>query len=191
MNVHAITTGLFAGAILGTALSTAPAAPYLIVPLAGTHGGPQQSFHGLASAGTLVRYGDDADDCGAVKLQFDAGRRTTMRLSQLGVGPERLNAAFFTHMHNDHTDGFAHLVQSRWAFHGTGPKIDAVCSSDVVSSKGVTLSCKKFITYIADAFIASGEIAQRHSEVKERTAGGPALPSVTLSRTPARCGIIA
>jgi ribonuclease Z len=68
MNVHAITTGQFAGAILGTALSTAPAAPYLIVPLAGTHGGPQQSFHGLASAGTLVRYGDDADNCGAVKL---------------------------------------------------------------------------------------------------------------------------
>ena len=77
-------------------------------------------------------------------------------------------------MHNDHTDGFADLVQSRWAFHGTGPKIDAVCSSDVVSPQGVTLSCKKFVTHMADAFIESGEIAQRHSEVEERTAGGPA-----------------
>jgi ribonuclease Z len=141
------------------------------VTLTGTHGGPQQSFNGLASAGTLVRYGDDADNCGAVKLQFDAGRGTTMRLSQLAIGPEQLNAVFFTHMHNDPTDGFADLVQSRGAFHGTGPKIDAVCSSDVVSPQGVTLSCKKFVIHMADAFIESGEIAQRHSEVKERTAG--------------------
>jgi ribonuclease Z len=166
--------GLIASAFLSTPVSTAAAAPCLIVTLTGTHGGPQQPFNGLASAGTLVRYGDDAENCGAVKLQFDAGRGTTMRLSQLGVGTEQLNAVFFTHMHNDHTDGFEDLVQSRWAFHGTGPKIDAICSSDVVSPQGVTLSCRKFVTHIADAFIQSGEIAQRHSEVKERTAGGPA-----------------
>ena len=82
-----------------------------------------------------------------------------------GSGPEQLNAVFFTYMHNDHTDGFEDLVQSRWAFHGTGPKIDAICSSDVVSPQGVTLSCGKFVTHIADAFIQSGEIAQSHSEV--------------------------
>jgi ribonuclease Z len=184
MNVHVVAMGLVAGAILRTALSTAAAAPCLIVTLTGTHGGPQQSFNGLASAGTLVRYGDDADNCGAVTLQFDAGRGTTMRLSQLGVGSERLNAVFFTHMNNDHTDGFADLVQSRWAFHGTGPKIDAVCSSDVVSPQGITLSCKKFVTHMADAFIESGEIAQRHSEVKERTAGGPAELVNTITFEP-------
>jgi ribonuclease Z len=154
------------------------------VTLTGTHGGPQQPFNGLASAGTLVRYGDDADNCGAVKLQFDAGRGTTMRLSQLGVGTEQLKAVFFTHMHDDHTDGFADLVKSRWAFHGTGPKIDAVCSSDVVSPQGVTLSCRKFVTHMADAFIQSGEIAQRHSEVKERTAGGPAELVNTITFEP-------
>jgi ribonuclease Z len=179
MNVHVVAMGLVAAAILRTALSTAAAAPCLIVTLTGTHGGPQQSFNGLASAGTLVRYGDDADNCGAVTLQFDAGRGTTMRLSQ-----ERLNAVFFTHMNNDHTDGFADLVQSRWAFHGTGPKIDAVCSSDVVSPQGITLSCKKFVTHMADAFIESGEIAQRHSEVKERTAGGPAELVNTITFEP-------
>jgi ribonuclease Z len=121
-----------------------------------------------------VRYGDDGNDCGAVKVQFDAGRGTTMRLSQLGVGPEQLNAVFFTHMHNDHTEGFADLVQLRWSFNGTGPKIDTVCSSDIVAPQGFTVSCRKFVSHIADAFIQSGEIAQRHSEVKERTAGGPA-----------------
>ena len=156
-----------------TGASTADAAPCLIVTLTGTAGGPQQPFNGLASAGTLVRYGDDGNDCGAVKMQFDAGRGTTMRLSQLGIGTEQLNAVFFTHMHNDHTEGFADLVQSRWAFHGTGPKIDAVCSSDVVSPQGFTVSCRNFAAHLADAFIQSGEIAQRHSEVKDRTAGGP------------------
>jgi ribonuclease Z len=168
-----ITSVFFAGTWLALDITTAEAAPCLIVTLTGTAGGPQQPFNGLASAGTLVRYGDDANDCGAVKLQFDAGRGTTMRLSQLGVGTEQLNAVFFTHMHNDHTEGFADLVQSRWAFHGTGPKIDAICSSDVVSPQGFTISCRMFVAHLADTFIQSGEIAQRHSEVKDRTVGGP------------------
>jgi len=167
-----------------TMSSATVAAPCLVVTLTGTAGGPQQPFNGLASSGTLVRYGEDANNCGAVKLQFDAGRGTTMRLSQLGVGTEQLNAVFFTHMHNDHTEGFADLVQSRWAFHGIGPKIDAVCSADVVSLQGFTVSCRKFVSHIADAFIQSGEIAQRHSEVKERTAGGPAELVNTITFDP-------
>src|SRR5882672_3352506 len=36
------------------------------------------------------------------------------------------------------------------------------------------MSCKKFALHIADAFMQSGEIAQRLSEVKERLVGGPA-----------------
>jgi ribonuclease BN (tRNA processing enzyme) len=59
-------------------------------------------------------------ECGAVKLQFDAGRGTTMRISRLGLGPEQLNAIFFTHMRNDHTEGFPDLVQLRWSFNATG-----------------------------------------------------------------------
>ena len=152
----------------------AAAAPCLIVTLTGTAGGPQQPFNGLASAGTLVRYGDDADKCGAVKLQFDAGRGTTMRLSQLGVGTEQLNAVFFTHMHNDHTEGFEALMMSRWVIQARLGKLDVVCSADVVAPKGHTMSCRKFLAHVADAFIESGEVAQRHAEVKERTAGGPA-----------------
>ena len=50
---------------LATSPSTADAAPCLMVTLTGTAGGPQQPFNGLASAGTLVRYGDDANNCGA------------------------------------------------------------------------------------------------------------------------------
>src|SRR5215469_386044 len=176
-------TVLIGAAWLSAIFSSADAAPCLIVTLTGTQGGPQ-SFNGLAGAGTLVRYGDDINGCGAVKLQFDAGRGTTMRLSQLGIGPEQLNAVFFTHMHNDHSEGFADLVQLRWSFNGTGPKIDAVCSADAVSPLGVTLSCKEFTTHVADAFIHSGEVAQRHSELKERTAGGPAELINTITFQP-------
>src|SRR5262249_23249829 len=118
-----LVTSLLAAALTASGNSSAQAAPCLIVTLTGTQGGPQ-SFNGLAGAGTLVRYGDDANDCGAVKLQFDAGRGTTMRLSQIGIGPEQLNAVYFTHMHNDHTDGFADLVQLRWSFNAKGPKLD-------------------------------------------------------------------
>jgi len=174
---------LVSGVWFVTGMPKADAAPCLIVTLTGTQGGPQ-SYNGLAGAGTLVRYGDDANACSTEKLQFDAGRGTTMRLSQLGVGPEQLNAVFFTHMHNDHTEGFADLVQLRWTFNGTGPKIDVVCTADAVSPSGVTLSCTKFTSHIADAFINSGEVAQRHSESKDRTAGGPAELINTITFQP-------
>jgi ribonuclease Z len=176
-------TGFFLTVAVMAAVPTADAAPCLMVTLTGTQGGPP-AFNGLAGPGTLVLYGDESNNCGAVKLQFDAGRGTTMRLSQLSVFPAQLNAVFFTHMHNDHTEGFADLVQLRWTFNGTGPKIDAVCSSDVVSPLGFTMSCRKFTMHIGDAFIQSGEIAQRHSEIKDRTAGGPAELINTITFEP-------
>ena len=104
MRKSIVTVLIGSSLLVATGMSTAEAAPCLIVTLTGTQGGPQ-SFNGLADAGTLVRYGEDSNDCGAIKLQFDAGRGTTMRLSQLGVGPQQLNAVFFTHMHDDHNAG--------------------------------------------------------------------------------------
>src|ERR671935_1626065 len=148
----------------------AEAAPCLMVTLTGTQGGPSV-FNGQAGAGTLVRYGDDSNDCGAMKLQFDAGRGTNMRLSQLKVTPVQLNAIFFTHIHGDHTEGFADIMTLRWYL--KGPKIDIICSADAVAVLG-TNSCRKYVMHIADAFLQSGEIAERRSEDKERLAGGPA-----------------
>lgn len=163
------------GSSLCAAIPTAQAAPCLVVTLTGTMGGPP-TFNGLGGPGTLVRYGDTGNNCNDVKMQFDAGRGTNMRLSQVGVPEWQLNAIFFTHMHTDHTEGFADILQLRWHFNAAGPKIDVICSSDIVSPLGFTMSCKKFALHIADAFIQSGEIAQRLSEVKERlaAAGGPA-----------------
>jgi ribonuclease Z len=159
-------------------------APYLMVTLTGTGPGPVV-FNGLAGAGTLVRYSGGTNGSRPMNLQFDAGRGTTMRLSQLGIFPAQLDAVFFTHMHSDHTEGFAELAQLRWMFDGDGPRLDAVGSSDAASPGGVTLSCRKFIAHAVDAFIHSGEIAQRHSEIAARTAGGPAELINTITFTPA------
>jgi ribonuclease Z len=168
-----IKTLLAVMAIMSIGVATTQAAPCLIVTLTGTQSGPP-AFNGLAGAGTLVRYGDDANNCGAVKLQFDAGRGTNMRLSQVGVLPGQLNAVFFTHMHSDHADGFADIIQLRWHFNSQGPKLDVVCSADAASPLGFTISCRKFVAHIGDAYLQSGEIAQRHSESKDRLSGGPA-----------------
>src|SRR5437764_5537545 len=107
------------------AAPTTQAAPCLILTLTGTQSGPAV-FNGQAGAGTLVRFGDDSNDCGTVMLQFDAGRGTNMRLSQLNVTPVQLNALFFTHIHGDHTEGFADIIQHRWIWNSKQPKLDIV-----------------------------------------------------------------
>jgi ribonuclease Z len=168
--------GLALGALAVLCLAgNANAAPCLIVTLTGTQSGPAV-FNGQAGAGSLIRVGDDNDGCGAVRLQFDAGRGTNMRLSQLDVTPGQLDALFFTHMHSDHTEGFADIIQNRWVWNSRGPKLDVVCSADAVSPRGFTISCRKFVEHIGDPFLQSGEIAQRRAEGggAVRLPGGPA-----------------
>jgi ribonuclease Z len=173
MKQSSIAIAIISGLLFAGALSAAQAAPCLMVTLTGTQSGPP-IYNGVAGAGTLVRYGDDSNDCSALKLQFDAGRGTNLRLSQVGISPGQLNAMFFTHMHSDHTEGFADIIQLRWNFNSAGSKLDVVCSADAVSILGFTLSCQKFGAHIGDPFIQSGEIAQRISEDKRRLPGGPA-----------------
>jgi len=141
----------------------------LEVVLTGTQGGPPAT-NGLAGAGTLVRYGTVENQCNDVLLQFDAGRGTTQRLSQLGISVNDLNAVFLTHNHSDHTEGLIGLMQLRWHFMG-GP-LDLVCSEDVEHA-GRTTSCRSFAEHIGDAFVSSGEIAQRVAENKKRHPDGP------------------
>ncbi|MEE2672640.1 MAG: MBL fold metallo-hydrolase [Myxococcota bacterium] len=62
---------------------------------------------GRAGPGVLVRCGDTA-------LQFDAGRATSLRLCEVGVQPQDLDAVFVTHHHSDHLTGLVDLVFSRW-----------------------------------------------------------------------------
>lgn len=173
MRTFAIAMALTTVAWIDTATQPARAAPCLVVTLTGTQSGPPV-YNGQAGAGTLVQFGDDGDNCGAVKLQFDSGRGTNQRLSQLRVTPAQLNAIFFTHMHSDHSEGFADIIQHRWNYNSTGPKLDVVCSTDAKSPLGHTMSCTNFIKHVGDVFLQSGETAQRRAEDKQRLAGGPA-----------------
>jgi len=149
----------------------------LEITLTGTQGGPP-AVNGLAGAGTLIRYGRVSNDCSDSLLQFDAGRGTTERLSQLGVSPLELDAIFLTHLHSDHTEGLAGVLLYRWHFLG-GP-VDVICSADVSTAEpppSRTLSCSGLVAHSADAMLHSGEIAQRHAENNKRSAGGPAAIS--------------
>jgi len=155
------------------AASAAQAAPCLMVTVTGAQGGPQ-AYQGQAGPGTLVRYGDDSNNCSAVRLQFDVGRGTLLRLSQVNTQSSQVNAVFITHLHNDHSEGLAELLQHRWMIFPAAAKIDVVCSDDVKSPLGHVMSCKKFVAHIADAAVQAGEVAQRVGEDKRRPADGPA-----------------
>ena len=75
---------------LAVTFLTAPAtaAPCLIVTVTGAQGGPQ-AYQGQAGPGTLIRYGDDANDCNAMRLQFDAGRGTYCGCRRSASSPRR------------------------------------------------------------------------------------------------------
>ena len=62
---------------------------------------------GRAGPGVLV-------ECGDVRLQFDAGRATALRLCEAGVQMSELCALFVTHHHSDHLTGLADLLFARW-----------------------------------------------------------------------------
>ena len=153
--------------------SSANAENCLEVTLTGTQGGPP-AVNGLAGAGTLIRYGTVANQCSDVLLQFDAGRGTTERLSQLGFTPNRLDAVFLTHLHSDHTEGLSGLLQLRWHF--LGDELDVICSADIVATHPPperTMSCHNLVAHTADALLHAGEIAQRYAENKKRHPDGP------------------
>ncbi len=62
---------------------------------------------GRAGPGVLVEHGD-------VRLQFDAGRATALRLIEAGVRTNQLTALFVTHHHSDHLVGLTDVLFSRW-----------------------------------------------------------------------------
>lgn len=164
-NVPFMQSALLAAIVALVVASPVQAAPCLTVTLTGTSGPPP--YKGLAGPGTFVSYGDDTNNCRSVLMQFDAGRGTLMRLSQIDVQASQLDAVFFTHMHSDHMEGFSDIVQMRWIFGlPKMPKLDVVCAEDAKSPAGPALSCRKFVAHVDDAYELSGETAYRAFEMK-------------------------
>lgn len=83
-----------------------------------------------AGAGVLVRYQGGGDP---VALQVDAGRGTTMRLTELKQPLSELNAVLLTHYHSDHLVGLQDLVLTRWVM-GASP----VAPLPIVAPAGAT-----------------------------------------------------
>lgn len=77
----------------------------MVVTLLGT-GTPNPRLAHLGP-GTLV-------EAGGLRLLFDVGRGTTIRLEQLGVRTATVSAVFFTHLHSDHTNGLPDLWLTGW-----------------------------------------------------------------------------
>jgi len=76
-----------------------------------TGSGTPLMVRGRAGPGVLVEVGRD------VKLQFDAGRGTSLRLTEAGVNLMDLTAVFLTHHHSDHLVGLTDLAISWWLEH--------------------------------------------------------------------------
>jgi ribonuclease Z len=53
-------------------------------------------------------------EAGGHKYLFDAGRGALLRLTQLGVRWQDIDAVFLTHLHSDHVIGFPDLLLTGW-----------------------------------------------------------------------------
>ncbi|HEX4327007.1 MAG TPA: MBL fold metallo-hydrolase [Burkholderiales bacterium] len=91
-------------------------APLIKVTLLGT-GGPELTPLRFGYA-TLV-------EAGGQKLLFDAGRGVLQRLYESKVNVTEVTKVFFTHLHNDHIDGFASLWMTPWFLLGRDQPFEA------------------------------------------------------------------
>lgn len=114
-----------------------------------------------AGAGTHVQ-------CGDTRLQFDAGRSTLSRLTQMGASVGDITAIFLTHYHSDHVVGLTDLVLTHWVMDNNDdwPTIPIVCPN------GHTASFVDRMLPIWDNDLAVRALHNgRPSEPKVRTVG--------------------
>eukprot|EP00545_Synedropsis_sp_CCMP1620_P003282 CAMPEP_0119024434 /NCGR_PEP_ID=MMETSP1176-20130426/31889_1 /TAXON_ID=265551 /ORGANISM="Synedropsis recta cf, Strain CCMP1620" /LENGTH=282 /DNA_ID=CAMNT_0006979737 /DNA_START=132 /DNA_END=977 /DNA_ORIENTATION=+ len=124
-------------------------------------------------------------------MQFDMGRSTSTQLSKMDMYPRappirnnqtEIDSIFFTHMHSDHSEDLSIFMQAKFHFLYKAGTQDIICT-DPVGVDASLRTCAQYVAHIADAFIASGEIAQRVGENGGRVAN-PALVGNVLDFEP-------
>ena len=113
---------------------------------------------GRAGPGVLVEYGE-------VRLQFDAGRATALRLIEAGVRTNQLTALFVTHHHSDHLTGLTDVLFSRW-IESQGRFVPL----QVVAPQG---PCVTFLERMMDPWSDDIELRSGHTERTDHP--GPAI----------------
>jgi ribonuclease Z len=108
------------------------------VTITGT--GTPQLAPDRAGPGALVEFGD-------IRLQFDVGRGTVMRLAATGVEPSQVSAVFLTHYHSDHLIGLEELVLTRWVL----DRDDSAEPLPIVAPNGATVRfCERMLDHWQD-----------------------------------------
>ena len=111
-----------------------------------------------AGPGVLVEVEPQTGE--TVRVQFDAGRNTVMRLQGAGTSPGGLDALFLTHHHSDHLVGVDDLLLTRWVM-DRGQDLPAI---RVVMPAG---PCVRFVDGLADRW--SEDLAVRAEHAKWRS----------------------
>ncbi len=107
-----------------------------------------------AGPGVLVEVESGSGD--TVRLQFDAGRNTVMRLHGAGTSPGGLDALFLTHHHSDHLVGVDDLLLTRWVM----DREQALAPIDVVVPDG---PCVRFVHGLADRWSEDLAVRAEHA----------------------------
>lgn len=98
------------------AVNRAASPDNLKVVLLGTGVGPRANLQQFG-ASTLV-------EAGGVRLLFDCGRGTTLRLTQIGVPLGSITRLFLTHLHSDHVIQIPDLILTGWVGGGRSSPLE-------------------------------------------------------------------
>jgi len=109
--------------------------------------GIPQPLPGVAGAGVHVRYGD-------LVLQFDAGRNTAGRLTEVGVQARELGHVFITHHHSDHLIGLPDITITHWITSGASYE-----PLEVIAPEGPTT---KFLASMLDPWVDDLQVRAEH-----------------------------